>query len=200
MDIEKLECIINEGKLALVPTDTVYGIIADATNIDAINKVFIAKNRDYHKPLIILVSSIEMLKRYILELNELEEKIIKKFWPGRLTVLFKKNKLIDDLVTSSSPLVGIRMPDDKNLLTLIKEIDKPIIATSANVSTKNVITNIELLDENVLKHIDYVYDIGTMSDVTSTIIKVENDKIVFLRDGLLTDAIKKEFTSRWRYF
>lgn len=183
---------IEQGNLVIVPTDTVYGISADACNEEAIKKVFIAKKRE-EKPLIVMVSSIEMLKRYVKNINEIEQKLIDKYWPNTLTILFEKNDNLSDLVTCGSPLVGIRMPNNKLLLDLMNEINKPIISTSANISGNSVITNTNLIDPELKKHISYVYDDGEKTDIASTLVKVENNKIKILREGLLSEKIKVDF-------
>ncbi len=183
---------IEQGNLVIVPTDTVYGISADACNEEAIKKVFIAKKRE-EKPLIVMVSSIEMLKRYVKNINEIEQKLIDKYWPNTLTILFEKNDNLSDLVTCGSPLVGIRMPNNKLLLDLMNEINKPIISTSANISGTSVITNTNLIDPELKKHISYVYDDGEKTNIASTLVKVENNKIKILREGLLSEKIKVDF-------
>ena len=183
---------IEQGNLVIVPTDTVYGISADACNADAIKKVFIAKKRE-EKPLIVMVSSIEMLKKYVKNINELEQKLIDKYWPNTLTILFEKSDNLSDLVTCGSPLVGIRMPDNKLLLDLMNKINKPIISTSANISGSSVITNTNLIDPELKKHISYIYDDGEKTDIASTLVKVEDNKIKILREGLLSEKIRVDF-------
>jgi L-threonylcarbamoyladenylate synthase len=183
---------IEQGNLVIVPTDTVYGISADACNTDAIKKVFIAKKRE-EKPLIVMVSSIEMLKKYVKNINELEQKLIDKYWPNTLTILFEKSDNLSDLVTCGSPLVGIRMPDNKLLLDLMNTINKPIISTSANISGSSVITNTNLIDPELKKHISYIYDDGEKTDIASTLVKVEDNKIKILREGLLSEKIRVDF-------
>jgi len=183
---------IEQGNLVIVPTDTVYGISADACNENAIKKVFIAKKRE-EKPLIVMVSSIEMLKKYVKNINELEQKLIDKYWPNTLTILFEKSDNLSDLVTCGSPLVGIRMPDNKLLLDLMNKINKPIISTSANISGSSVITNTNLIDPELKKHISYIYDDGEKTDIASTLVKVEDNKIKILREGLLSEKIRVDF-------
>lgn len=192
MDIEKLVNVINDGKIAVIPTDTVYGIIGDATNEDVIHKVYEVKKRDYSKPLILMVSSIEMLERYVDNINELEKKLINKYWPGKLTILFRKNNNVSDLITSGSDLVGIRYPDNKDIIELIERLDKPLISTSCNISSKCVVTSIDKIEDEISKYVSYVYDGGVLSDTSSTIVKV-NDKIEIIREGELTSLIKEEF-------
>ena len=193
MDIERLVEVINNGNIAVVPTDTVYGIIGDATNIDVIHKVYEVKKRDYSKPLILMVSSIDMLEKYVLEINDIEKKLIDRYWPGKLTILFKKNNNIDDLITSGSNLVGIRYPDNKDLNELMNKLNKPLISTSCNISSKEVITSIDMLEEDISKHVSYVYDGGVLSDTSSTIVRVNDGKIEILRDGELSSLIREDF-------
>ena len=193
MDIGKLVDLINNGNIAVVPTDTVYGIIGDATNIDVIHKVYEVKKRDYSKPLILMVSSIDMLEKYVLEVNNIEKKLIDRYWPGKLTILFKKNNNVDDLITSGSELVGIRYPDNKELNELMDKLNKPLISTSCNISSKEVITSIDMLEEDISKHVSYVYDGGILSDTSSTIVRVNGGKIEILRDGELSSLIREDF-------
>ena len=193
MDIERLVEVINNGNIAVVPTDTVYGIIGDATNIDVIHKVYEVKKRNYSKPLILMVSSIDMLEKYVLEVNDIEKKLIDRYWPGKLTILFKKNNNVDDLITSGSNLVGIRYPDNKELNELMDKLNKPLISTSCNISSKEVITSIDMLEEDISKHVSYVYDGGILSDTSSTIARVNDGKIEIIRDGELSSLIREEF-------
>lgn len=192
MDVDKLIRVINNGDLAIIPTDTVYGIIGDATNLKVIHKIFEVKNRDYSKPLILMVSSIKMLERYVDCISDLERKLIDRYWPGKLTILFHKNNNVSDLITSGSELVGIRYPDNKDLVELIARLDKPLISTSCNISNKNVITSIDMLDDKIKNSVDYIYDGGNLSDISSTVLKV-NNKIEIIREGELSSIIREEF-------
>ena len=188
---DELISVLNKGELAILPSDTVYGIFADATNINAIKRVDEAKHSN--KPHLILVSSFDMLKEYVSEINDLQRKIIDKYWPNTLTILFKKNDKISDELTKGSEYIGIRIPNNKFLLELINEIGKPLISTSANITNKDVITDISLIEEELKNKVSYIYDGGRINDVASTIIKVEDNKIIFLREGVLSSKIKKDF-------
>lgn len=183
--------VLEKGELAVLPSDTVYGIFADATNIESIRRVDEAKGSN--KPHLIVVSDIEMLKKYVSEINDLQEKIINKYWPERLTILFKKNDLISDELTKGSEYIGIRMPKNDFLLGLLKEFNKPLISSSANITNEKVITNVSMLEPKLKEKISYIYDDGDLSDIASTLIKVENNNIIFLREGILADRIKKDF-------
>lgn len=193
MNFELLCNLINNGELAIVPTDTVYGIIADATNEEAIKKVYMAKRRSFSKPLIIMVSSIEMLKRYVKNISDVEKRLIEKYWPGRLTILFKRNNKISDLLTNSGDYIGIRLPDNKELCKLMNMLNKPLVSTSANISDNMTITEISMLEDELKNSISYIVDGGILDDLPSTLIKVEDEKIIFLREGELASNIRKDF-------
>ena len=201
--MKELVELFESGKIAILPSDTVYGIFADATNVEAIKRVDEAKGSN--KPHLMVVSSIEMLKEYVSEIDDLQEKIIKEYWPNTLTILFKKNSKVSDELTKGSPFVGVRMPNNKFLLELLNEYKKPLLSSSANITNEKVITNVNMLDDRLKSKIDYIYDAGDLSDIASTLIKVENNKIIFLRDGILANRIKEDFSeyidhSNWLWY
>ncbi len=193
MKQEKILKTLKNGELIIMPTDTIYGLVGDATNEDTINKVYEVKKRDKNKPLLILVSDLQMLKEYVAEISPLEKQVINKFWPGPLTIILKKNNKLSNSLTGGQYTLGIRMPNNENLRKLIKEFGKPIIATSANIAGEETITNIYMLEQAMKKEINMIIDGGTINSISSTIIKVENNKIIFLREGLISNQIKKEF-------
>ena len=184
---------LEEGKLIIIPTDTVYGISCDATNIKAIKKVNEAKERETSKPLLILVSDEEMLKKYTKDITPLENEIMHKFMHGKLTMLFKKNELLSDELTAGSPYIAIRIPDYPELLELIKRFNKPIVSTSANITGSDVVASLDNLESKLKEKIAYIYDIGTLNTTPSTLLKVEDEKIIILREGEIANKIKNEF-------
>ena len=182
---------LKDGKLVIMPTDTIYGIIGDATNEDVINKVYEVKERPHDKPLLILVSNLSMLHELVTEIPKETEKIINKFWPGPLTILFKKSSKVSDALTANSALVAIRMPKDKRLLNIMNHLNRPLISTSANISSHNAITNPNQLEEKMKEKIDLIVDEGTVNNEASTLITIVNGKIEILREGSLTEKIRK---------
>lgn len=193
MDIEKLVKLINNGELAIVPTDTVYGIIGDATNEETIHKVYEVKKRSYSKPLIIMVSGIDMVNEYVQGINDLEKELIEKYWPGKLTILLHRNNKISDFITNGGELVGIICPDNKDLIELINRVNKPLIGTSANISEEQTITNVNMLDEEIISKISYIYDGGEIGNKSSTIVKVEDNQVRILRAGELAEEIRNQY-------
>ena len=189
--MDELIEVLNKGEIAVLPSDTVYGIFGDATRLETIKKIDETKHSN--KPHLIVVSSIDMLKEYVSEINDLQYKLINKYWPNTLTILFKKNDKIDNELTKGSEYIGIRMPNNKFLLDLISKINKPLISSSANITNEKVITNVNMLDEEIKNNVSYIYDAGDLSDIASTLVKVENNKIIFLREGILSSQIKEDF-------
>ena len=182
---------LKDGKLVIMPTDTIYGIIGDATNEDVINKVYKVKERPHDKPLLILVSNFSMLYELVTEIPKETEKIINKFWPGPLTILFKKSSKVSDALTANSALVAIRMPNDKRLLNIMNHLNRPLISTSANISSHDAITNPNQLEEKMKEKIDLIVDEGTVNNEASTLITIVNGKIEILREGSITKKIRK---------
>ncbi len=183
---------LNKGGIIITPTDTVYGIMADATNDEAVKKVYEAKKRSFDKPLIVLVNSIEMLEDYVLEIDDITKRIINKYWPGPLTILFKKNNKLSKYV-SNNDYVGIRFTDNEIINNILKEFGKPVVSTSANISNEEVVTETGMIPDELLEKVDFVLDGGKLSNESSTIIKVEDGKIEIIRDGSLSEKIIEEF-------
>ena len=193
MNIDKICDVINNKGLVITPTDTVYGIMADAMDDDAIKKVYDIKKRGYNKPLIILVDSFEMLSHYTEELSEMEKKLMDRFWPGLVTFILKKNDKISDLITAGNDTVGVRIPDNKDLLEIIRRLNRPVVSTSANITETPVITSIEMLEKEIIDNIDYIEDGGYLDNQSSTIVKIDDNKLVILREGKITDEIRNYY-------
>ena len=191
LDMAKLIDVFSNGNVAILPTDTVYGLHADALNINAIKKVDDIKKSN--KPHLILVSNVNMLKQCVKNLSTLQMSLIQKYWPGKLTLLFEKSDIIPNELTKGSEYVGIRMPDNKMLLDIIEQYGRPLLSTSANITNEDVMTNIKNVDNRIKDKVGYIYDGGILDNTASTLIKIENNKIVFLREGELSNIIKNDF-------
>lgn len=193
MDIEKICNMLNDGGIIITPTDTVYGIMGDALNEDVIRRVYEVKRRPFTKPLLLLVSSFEMLLDYVLDITDKERELLQKF--RGVTIILKKNNKISNLITSFNDTVGIRIPDDEDLIRIIERLNRPVISSSANISDEEVITSISMLDEELKSNIDYIYDGGEIISSSSTIVKFNNDKLVILREGKYCEEIKNYFNT-----
>ena len=194
MDIDKIVSVVDSGGLVITPTDTVYGIMGDSLDEKVIRKVYSVKRRTFSKPLILLMSDVEMIKKYTSDISDVEWDLINHFLPGLVTIILKKNDLVNPLITSNSDYVGIRIPDNRELVEIIKKLGRPVISTSANISDSDVITRVDMISDELLSGIDYVYDGGEINSLSSTIIRVVDGKLVILRRGELADEIESYFS------
>jgi tRNA threonylcarbamoyl adenosine modification protein (Sua5/YciO/YrdC/YwlC family) len=194
MDIDKIVSVVDSGGLVITPTDTVYGIMGDSLDESVIRKVYSVKRRTLSKPLILLMSDVEMIKNYTSDISDVEWDLINHFLPGLVTIILKKNDLVSPLITSNSDYVGIRIPNNSELVEIIKKLGRPVISTSANISDRDVITSVDMISDELLSGIDYVYDGGEINSLSSTIIRVVDGKLVILRCGELADDIESYFS------
>lgn len=135
------EVLENKG-VVVYPTDTLYGLGANALDEDAVLKIYKIKKRDRNKPLPIIARDLKMVKR-IACVDSKVEKILSKIWPGPITVVLRKKDIISYALTGNSETVAIRIPDNKFISALMDEIDFPITATSANISGESNLLNPE---------------------------------------------------------
>lgn len=188
-EIQEAAQEIKKGNLVLFPTETVYGIGANALDENAVKKIFIAKGRAQDNPLIVHVSNMQMVDNIVDNIGVLERKLIEKFWPGPLTIIFqrKEKELIPDVVTANLDTVGIRMPSNLIAQKLIEKAGVPIAAPSANVSGRPSGTKIEDIIAELDGKVEYILDGGfTDIGVESTVIRVKENEINILRPGKIT--------------
>lgn len=179
-DIDLIKEELLNGKLIAFPTDTVFGL-ACVMDIDAIKKVYIAKGRDFNKPLPVMCSGYEMISK-IAYVDEKTKRIIDKFMPGALTIVFKKKDELDPYITQGKPTVGIRVPNDEWIINLIEKIGKPIMVTSANISDTGSLLKWEDVYSQMNEKIDGIVCENARGDKSSTIIDV-SDGLKLLREG-----------------
>lgn len=178
---------IKQGKLVLFPTETVYGIGANALDEEAVKKIYIAKGRASDNPLIAHIANLEMLKKLVMEVGKVEEKLIEKFWPGPLTIVFKKKTVVPDVITGGLDTVAIRMPSNIIAHKLIEYSNCPIAAPSANISGKPSGTQVEDVIGELDGKVEYVIDGGKVDiGVESTVIRVIDGVVHILRPGKVT--------------
>lgn len=178
---------IKQGKLVLFPTETVYGIGANALNEEAVKKIYIAKGRASDNPLIAHIANIEMLANLVTSVGEIEKKLIKKFWPGPLTIIFKKKDIVPNIITGGLETVAIRMPSNEIARKLIEYSECPIAAPSANISGRPSGTIVEDIIEELDGKVDYIIDGGKVNiGLESTVIRVIDGVVHILRPGKIT--------------
>lgn len=187
--LKKPAKMIKEGKIVIFPTETVYGIGTNGFKSDSIKKIYELKKRDFNKPISLLVNSIDMIQTVAKDITDLEYALINRFCPGPFTIILKKKKEVPDILTANGDTVGIRMPDSLIAKTLIDYSEVPIATPSANISGKPSGTSIANIMKDFKDSVDCIIDNGESKlGIASTIVKVENEKPIILREG----AIKKE--------
>ncbi|MEM2855558.1 MAG: L-threonylcarbamoyladenylate synthase [Candidatus Nitrosocaldaceae archaeon] len=178
--IELASKYVKEGGIIIYPTDTVYGLGCDPYNNYAIKRVYEIKGREKGKPLPLLCSSIEDVRR-IGELNSDEEKLIKKLWPGALTLIIKliDTKLND--ILEANYKIGVRIPNNPLTLKLVKTCGGILVGTSANLSGMKSAKSVKELDKRLLEDVEIILDGGESKGVESSVVDVKRRKIV--REG-----------------
>lgn len=185
--IKEIADRILNGEVIAFPTETVYGLGANALDNEAIKEIFIAKGRPSDNPLIVHIANIEQLYDLTDEVNEASQLLINEFWPGPLTILFKKKDGISDFVTAGLDTVGVRMPNHPIALAILKEAGIPIAAPSANRSGKPSPTSAEHVLNDLDGRIGGIVDSGTTGiGLESTVIDVSGKIPLILRPGGVT--------------
>lgn len=190
--IEEAGKVIRNGGTVAFPTETVYGLGANALDDEAVRKIFIAKGRPQDNPLIIHVSTKE-ISELVNDVPEVAQKIIDKFWPGPLTVILEKKDIIPNVTSANLNTIGIRMPNSEIALKLIELAERPIAAPSANISGRPSPTEVERCVEDLNGRVDYIIG-GESSDigVESTIVDCTVNPPLVLRPGGITLEMLKE--------
>jgi L-threonylcarbamoyladenylate synthase len=185
---------IKKGKIMVCPTDTIYGLVADARNEKTVKKIFKMKKRKKQKPLPIFVKDVKMAKRLAL-INKEQELFLRNIWPGEITVILKKKKSykIPKIIFDRKKTIGLRIPKYNLIGVLLKELNRPLTGTSANISGKpgsNKIKDIlNQFKEQKIKP-DLIIDAGNLKkSKPSTIIDLTGSKPKFLRIGQLSKKV-----------
>lgn len=187
LDINVAATILQEGGLVAVPTETVYGLAANALNTDAVANIFKAKGRPSDNPLIVHISSLSMLDSLVLHIPPVAQSLMNAFWPGPLTLIFKANPIIPKIVTGGLDTVGIRFPSHPVMQNLIDTCKLPLAAPSANTSGKPSPTNAKRVLEDMNGKVDAVLDGGECDfGVESTVLDITGDIPTLLRPGGIT--------------
>lgn len=194
--IERAGEVIRGGGLVAFPTETVYGLAADVFNEQAVARVFEVKVRPANNPLPIQIASKDDLPRLVSEVPPIAERLMEEFWPGPLTLVMQASSDVSELVTAGTGKVGIRMPDHRIALALIRAAGTPMVAPSANTSGKPPPTTAG----EVLKYLDgkieIILDSGpTRLKVSSTVVDVTETPPRVLREGSISEEeLQKSFS------
>ena len=185
--VENALALLNNDQIVAIPTETVYGLAANALSEKAISKVFTLKNRPQTNPLIVHCASLESVSRFVSEIPENAIKLAKRFWPGPMTLLLPKNTVIPDLITAGNNRVGVRVPNHRLTLRLLEKLDFPLAAPSANKYGSISPTCADHVKIQFGNEIPLILDGGPCQvGIESTIIGFEGEKTIIYRLGHIT--------------
>ena len=183
-DISIARGLLQKGDLVAVPTETVYGLAGNALDVDSVARIFEVKNRPSFDPLIVHIYDFSQLSKYVMNVPPQAERLAKHFWPGAITLLLRKRSIIPDLVTSGLDTVGVRCPKHPMTQNLLKTLDFPLAAPSANPFGFVSPTKASHVIEQLGAKIKYVLDGGPSAiGIESTIVGFDNNKTIVHRLG-----------------
>jgi tRNA threonylcarbamoyl adenosine modification protein (Sua5/YciO/YrdC/YwlC family) len=186
---------IKKGQVTGMPTDTFYGLAADPFNLHAVDLIYDVKSRSRHKPLSLLIESVEQAEYLSRELPVEFYEITSKYWPGPLTIIVKASERLPLKVTANTGNVALRLPAARIPVEVIRAAGVPITATSANISGASECTSADGVRQQLGGHIGLIVDGGASPrDVASTIINMsEPDQVTILRRGAIPESELQKF-------
>jgi len=186
-DISQAVSLLQQGELVAIPTETVYGLSANALHAKAVTKIFEAKNRPRFDPLIVHVASINEIEKYASEFSDQAKRLAEKFWPGPLTLLLPKKIIIPDIVTAGLSTVGLRCPDHALTRALLQQLDFPLAAPSANPFGYVSPTTAQHVNNQLGDRIPFILDGGPCRvGLESTIVGFDGGSVIVHRLGGLS--------------
>lgn len=183
MEIEKVIQILKLGKIAVIPTDTIYGIVGSALNPETVERIYALRKRSLDKPMIILISSISDLEKFNINLNDFQKNFLKKHWPNPLSVVLPCEGDRFKYLHRGTNSLAFRMPDNEQLLKLLKE-SGPLVAPSANFEGEKPAENILEAKNYFANYVDLYIDGGIIHSKASTLIELKGDSVKILRQGI----------------
>lgn len=178
--------LLRAGEVVALPTETVYGLAANALDADAVARIFAAKGRPSHNPIIIHVSDLAMARTFAASWPETAERLARSFWPGPLTLVLPRTEGVPDIVTAGGPTVGIRWPSHPFMQAVIRECGFPLAAPSANPSNFISPTNAQHVLATLGDRIKLIVDGGqSQVGIESTVVDVSSAKVAILRPGMI---------------
>lgn len=193
-ELEIAKQLLLIGEIVGFPTETVYGLGVIYDQKDAFEKLMIAKNRPENKPFTLMCSSLEMIESYA-DINNKVKMLIRRFMPGPLTLIVKSKKGLPNYVTAGGEYVGVRISEHHLVIELIRRVGKPLLVPSANKSGEVSLSLYKDVYRKFNGEIAGLIKENALNDLPSTIIKIEDDKLVCIRKGSLS---LEEIDEYWR--
>ena len=191
-NLKNLDSILKEVALLLkndavgaIPTETLYGLAGNPFSEKVLKKIFSIKKREEKKPILVLISDVSQLDLFVSEIPEVAKKLIKRFWPGPLTIVFPAKKHLSPLLTGNTQTIGIRLSSSELVKKLINYFGLPITGTSANPSGCKKPLNPDEI-KKFLPEIDFLIDAGEVKNtLPSTVVSVVGNELKVIREGAI---------------
>lgn len=193
--VSEIAGLLKSGAVIAFPTDTYYGLGADINNDAAIRRVFDIKGRSYDRPVLILISDREDLTPLIStrDVPVFADRLMDKFWPGPLTIVFHASEGMSEVLTGSAGKIGVRLPAHPFCRSLVRELGRPLTATSANISGKPSLCRPSDVRDAIGDRIDALVDGGmTHGGAVSTVIDATGAELVIIREGIISEGQLRE--------
>lgn len=176
---------ITKGNIVVFPTDTVTGVGCSMGDTEAIEKLYDIKGRSFKKPTAVLISDLEMFRTLIsCEEDSFLKKITEKYWPGKLTIVLDASVIVPSIIMGNSRKVGVRMPKHEKIIKLIKELGRPLVATSANFKGEKAPVLFSEVDSLFLNKVDFYIREDSKGNQASTVIDyLGNSNFDYIRKG-----------------
>ena len=179
--------VILNGGVIVYPTETIYGLGANALSVEAVERVFEIKQRDKSNPILVLIPGEESLDQLVMEIPEVARALMKFFWPGPLTLVFKAAPGVSPILTANTGKIGVRLSSDEFCTKLLDICKIPITSTSANISGGPNPTSVERINHSIKDVVDLVIDGGVLEiGKPSTVVDVSSGDVRLLREGVIS--------------
>jgi len=188
LQVDRAIEILKAGGIVAFPTDTVYGLGGDVFKIEVVERIYRVKRRPRHLPMPVLLADSTQVAAAVGSVPGIAQFLMRRFWPGGLTLVLSKNPSLPDIITAGSNKVAVRVPDHIVPLTLIRGLGAPIIGTSANISDKPSPVTAEEVEQQLGGQVDLIIDMGRCpGGRESTVVDVTGGTPVILRQGVIPE-------------
>ena len=185
-NLKEINEVLDHDGILIFPTDTVYGIACNCFSIEGLKKLYAFKNRPLSKPINVLTDSLAKIELVAKEMSPLEKKLAEKYLPGDLTLILDKKENVPDLLTSSLPTIGVRIPNHPIALSILENYPYPLATSSVNLAGDSPGVEVEDFIEEFQKKVNIIVDGGKCPiGLASTIVRVEGEEVKILRQGKL---------------
>ena len=192
--LKRAKEVLLQGGLVACPTESFYGIAVDATNEEAIRRLFALKKRAAEHPILLLIPSVELVSEYVIRIPPVAQQLINEFWPGGLTLVFEASKKTSPLLTADTGKIGLRLSNHPLATALAQAIGVPVTGTSANISGSPPCCSAKEVLGSFKGGIDLIIDGGeTAGGIGSTILDVTVDPPQILRNGMIQSRQLEKF-------